>query len=84
MVRSLSFVQGKREWFWENKAFHLRRGWNFRMVWNYHISPGKVVSVHLLTDRNYVFKSSVILDFLYQLFTAWVEFRVVSFVPGKS
>ena len=46
--------------------------------------PGKVASVYLLTDRNYAFKSSVILDFLYQLFTAWVEFRVVTFVPGTS
>ena len=34
----------------------------------------KVVSVYLLTDRNYVSKSAVILEFLYLLLTAWVEF----------
>ena len=36
--------------------------------------PGKVVSVYLLTDRNYVSKSAVIMKFLYLLLTAWVEF----------
>ena len=35
---------------------------------------GKVVSVYLLTDRNYVSKLAVILEFLYLLPTAWVEF----------
>ena len=35
---------------------------------------GKVVSVYLLTYRNYVSKSAVILEFLYLLLTAWVEF----------
>ena len=38
------------------------------------ICPGKVVSVYLLTDRNYVSKSSVILEFLCLLLAAWVEF----------
>ena len=38
------------------------------------IFSGKVVSVYLLTDRNYVSKSAVILEFLYLLLTAWVEF----------
>ena len=28
----------------------------------------------MLTDRNYVSKSAVILEFLYLLLTAWVEF----------
>ena len=35
--------------------------------------PGKVVSVYLLTDRNYLSKSAVILEFLSLLLTAWVE-----------
>ena len=34
----------------------------------------KVVNVYLLTDRNCVSKSAVILEFLYLLLTAWVEF----------
>ena len=34
----------------------------------------KVVSVYLLTDRNYVSKSAVIFEFFYYLLTAWVEF----------
>ena len=36
----------------------------------------KVMSVYsyLLTDRNHVSKSAVILEFLYLLLTAWVEF----------
>ena len=47
----------------------------------------KVVSVYLLTDRNYVSKSAVILEFLYLLPTPWVEcssewYR--SFITGKS
>ena len=35
-----------------------------------------VVSVYsyLLTDRNYVSKSAVIMEFLYLLLTAWVDF----------
>ena len=37
-------------------------------------SSGNVVSVYLLTDRNYVSKSAVILEFLCLLLTAWVEF----------
>ena len=38
------------------------------------ICSGKVVSVYLLTGRNFVSKSAVILEFLYFLHTAWVEF----------
>ena len=38
------------------------------------ICPRKVVSVDLLTDRNYVSKSAVIVEFLNLLLTAWVEF----------
>ena len=67
MMRSLSFVQASREWLWENEVFHLGRGWNSRMVRNYQFSPGKTVSVCLLTDRNYVpgiHVIAVILEFL--------------------
>ena len=56
MARSLLFVPGSREWLWENVVFHLRRGWNIRMVSNYHFA-GYVVSADLLNDRNCVFKS---------------------------
>ena len=46
------------------------------------------MSVYLLTDRNYLSKSAVRLDFLicYLVLPAWMEFRVVwvSFVPGTS
>ena len=40
------------------------------------IFSGKVVSVYLITDRNYAPKSAVISEFLYLLLTAcqWVEF----------
>ena len=38
------------------------------------IFSGKVVSVYLLTDCNCVSKSAVMLEFLYLLQTAWVEF----------
>ena len=44
----------------------------------------KVVSVYLLTDRNYVSKSAVILEFLYLLLTAWVEFRVSGVVHSRK
>ena len=38
------------------------------------IFSGKAVNVYLLTDRNYVSKSAVILEFLYLLLLTWVEF----------
>ena len=38
------------------------------------IFSGKVVSVYLLTGRKYVSKSALIIEFLYLLLTAWVEF----------
>ena len=48
------------------------------------ICPGKVVSVYLLTDRNYVSKSAAILEFLYLLLTAWVEFRLSGIVHSTK
>ena len=36
--------------------------------------PGKAVSVNLLTDRNCVSTSALIMESLYLLLTAWVEF----------
>ena len=38
------------------------------------IFSGKVVNVYLFADRNDVSKSAVIIEFLYLLRTAWVEF----------
>ena len=32
------------------------------------------MSVYLLTDRNYVSRSALMLEFLYLLLTAWVDF----------
>ena len=54
----------------------------YEITW-YHFS-GRVVSAYLLTDRNYVSKSAVILEFLYLLLTAWVEFRVSGVVHSRK
>ena len=37
----------------------------------------------MLTDRNYVSKSAVILEFLYLLLTAWVEFSSEGIVHSR-
>ena len=59
-------------WYVNGAEFIISSGesWNgcgrmefFRMVWSYHLSRGKVVSVSLLTDRNYVSKSAVYWSF---------------------
>ena len=56
MVRSLSFVQGSREWLWE-KYFSFTTGMEFPNGMKISFFLGKVVSMYLLPDRNYVFKS---------------------------
>lgn len=38
------------------------------------VYSGNVLSVYLLTGRNYVCKSAVILEFPYLLLTAWVHY----------
>ena len=59
---------------WENDFFSLTTGMKFHNGNEVNVCPGKVVSVDLLTDRNYVSKSAVFLDFLYLLLTAWANF----------
>ena len=55
------------KWSWEKEFFSLTTGMKFQNgnAVIIRICPGKVVSVDLLTGRNYVSKSAVILDFLY-------------------
>ena len=56
------------------KSLSFTPGMEFPIGMKLSFFPGKVVSVYLLTDRNYVSKSAVIMKFLYLLLTAWVEF----------
>ena len=62
------------KWLWENEVFSVTTGMEFQNGNEVIFCPGKVVSVDLLTDRNYVSKSAVFLDFLYLLLTAWANF----------
>ena len=69
LVRSLSLVEGRREMV----VFFLNDGDGISEPCEVIICPGKVVVAYLLTDRNYLPKSAVILEFLYLLLMAWVE-----------
>ena len=63
---------------WENDFFSLTTGMKFHNGNEVNVCPGKVVSVYkyVLTDRNYVSNSAVILEFLYLLLPAWMEFFI--------
>ena len=57
------------------KKFAIYDGDGISDWYDFFFFSWKVVSVYMLTDRNYVSKSAVILEFLYLLCnTAWVEF----------
>ena len=53
----------------------------YEITW-YHFS-GRVVSAYLLTDRNYVSKSAVILEFICYLRRGW-NFRVCGIVHSRK
>ena len=55
------------------RSFSFTAGMEFPIGMKLSFFFGKVVSVYLLTDRNYVSKSAVILKLLYLLLTAWVN-----------
>ena len=59
---------------WENEVFSVTTGMEFQNGNEVIFCPGKVVSVDLLTDRNYVSKSALLMELLYLLLTVWVEF----------
>ena len=52
------------KWLWENEVFSFTTAMEFQNGMKLSSVPGKVVSVYLLTDRNYVSTSAVILEFL--------------------
>ena len=58
----------------EGRSLSFTTGMEFPNCMKLSFFSGNVVSVYLLTDRNYVSKAAVILGFLYLLLTAWVEF----------
>ena len=62
------------KWLWESYV----SGDGISEWYGVIICPGKVVSVYkyVLTDRNYVSNSAVILEFLYLLLPAWMEFFI--------
>ena len=72
MVRSLSFVQRIVKWLW----FLIYDGDEISEWYEVIICSGNVVSVYLLTDRNYVdqHSSNIRVPYRYLLLSAWVEF----------
>ena len=58
----------------EGRSLSFTTGMEFPNCMKLSFFSGNVVSVYLLTDRSYVSKSAGILEFLYLLLTACVEF----------
>ena len=58
----------------EGRYLSFTTGMEFPNCTKLSFFSGNVVSVYLLTDCNFVSKSAGILEFLYLLLTAWVEF----------
>ena len=68
----------------EGRSLSYTTGMEFPNCTKLPFFSGNVVSVYLLTDRNYVSKSGGILEFLYLLLTAWVNFRVSGIVHSRN
>ena len=71
------------KWLWENEVFSVTTGMEFQNGNEVIFCPGKVVSVDLLTDRNYVSKSAVIKGLICYLRCGW-NFRVSGIVHSRK